>query len=506
MVRLSTIAIAALAFQAPVCTAFIPQQARNPLEIRTIHSDGAGKLLMSNQFDVTKQVFDPLSLRSVRGDALVRYDATNQSQPLRIVLYAVSALTLLSAPFLVEAIGYDSMSTPATIATVALSIGSGGLFVQECTKRANKLTRIEKELNTESLPIRLPTNPFSDSPFSKAVTLKVVQNLKSPPRIIALCGNKSKLSEALSSLAIYRNRLSQASVYVVAVPTDGSTSKDWQVLDSSVYKTWLADSYQPQAWLDYFRGLVDDETSTNFDFRWFGLTSGGRSFGSGDGDIRIIQLMGQWVDTFLIDGFDIEYILIWFCVLTDVTALFNVDVANKRFLRPIDFLDASDKDAETTALEEEVLGQVKTFYRALTTGDKEGIDAVFSSSNSKEVSEVIDLGGRIDSWNDCLAEGARPSEMQVSGADVTIVSDTEAYTTCIEFPANTGMDSASLLAVQRFIRDDKNEPWKLDLHQTIPWNLEAKAQGTLQCDCRGCVALTRRKERRYLVQSLVENR
>ena len=293
MVRLSTIAIAALAFQAPVCTAFIPQQARNPLEIRTIHSDGAGKLLMSNQFDVTKQVFDPLSLRSVRGDALVRYDATNQSQPLRIVLYAVSALTLLSAPFLVEAIGYDAMSTPATIATVALSIGSGGLFVQECTKRANKLTRIEKELNTESLPIRLPTNPFSDSPFSKAVTLKVVQNLKSPPRIIALCGNKSKLSEALSSLAIYRNRLSQASVYVVAVPTDGSTSKDWQVLDSSVYKTWLADSYQPQAWLDYFRGLVDDETSTNFDFRWFGLTSGGRSFGSGDGDIRIIQLMGQ---------------------------------------------------------------------------------------------------------------------------------------------------------------------------------------------------------------------
>ena len=248
---------------------------------------------MSNQFDVTKQVFDPLSLRSVRGDALVRYDATNQSQPLRIVLYAVSALTLLSAPFLVEAIGYDAMSIPATVATVALSIGSGGLFVQECTKRANKLTRIEKELNTESLPIRLPTNPFSDTPFSKAVTLKVVQNLKSPPRIIALCGNKSKLSEALSSLAIYRNRLSQASVYVVAVPTDGSTSKDWQVLDSSFYKTWLADSYQPQAWLDYFRGLVDDETSTNFDFRWFGLTSGGRSFGSGDGEIRIIQLMGQ---------------------------------------------------------------------------------------------------------------------------------------------------------------------------------------------------------------------
>ena len=169
-------------------------------------------------------------------------------------------------------------------------------------------------------------------------------------------------------------------------------------------------------------------------------------------------------------------------------------------------MDATDKDADTTSEEEEVLAQVKTFYAALTTGDQEGIDTVFSPSNSKEVSEVIDMGGRIDPWKDCLAEGARPSEMQISGADVTIVSDTEAYTTCIEFPANTGMDSASLLAVQRFIRADKNEPWKLDLHQTIPWNLEAKAQGTLQCDCRGCVALTRRKERRYLVQSLVDNR
>ncbi len=106
------------------------------------------------------------------------------------------------------------------------------------------------------------------------------------------------------------------------------------------------------------------------------------------------------------------------------------------------------------------------------------------------------MGGRIDPWKDCLAEGARPSDMKVSGVDVTIVSDTEAYTTCVEFPANTGMDSASLLAVQRFKRADKNEPWKLDLHQTIPWNLETKAQGTLQCDCRGCVALTRGKERR----------
>ena len=250
--------------------------------------------MSSNQFDVSKQVFDPLSLRSVRGDALVRYDATNQSEPLRIVLSAVSAMTFLSAPFLVEAIGYDAMTIPATVASVGISAFCGYRFVRECTSRARKLTRIEKELNTESLPIRLPTNPFSDNPYSKAVTMKVLRSIQSPPRIIALCGNKSKLTEALSQLAIYRNRLSQASVYVVAIPTDGSKQKDWQALDSSVYKTWLADSYQPQAWLDYFRGLTTDEASNeDFDFRWFGLSSNGKSFGSGDGEIRIVQLMGQ---------------------------------------------------------------------------------------------------------------------------------------------------------------------------------------------------------------------
>lgn len=431
------------------------------------HSDGHQqvKLYMSNQFDISKPVFDPLSLRAVRGDAIVRYDATNQSEPLRIVLFALFGATLLSAPFLVEAVGYDPMNTPATIASVILATGSGALFVRECTRRASQLTRIEKELNTESLPIRLPTNPFSEMPFSKAITLKNLRATKKPPRIIAICGNQSKLTEALSSLAIYRRRLTQASVLVVAISTDGSTAKDWQVLNNNSYKSWLADSYQPQVWVDYFRALTDEKTDDEFDFRWFGLNANGRSFGSGDGEMQIIQLMGQ-------------------------------------FLRPTDFLDVSDddrtktSDSDTTTTEKELLETAESFYSALTTGNQDAIESLYSQSTSKEVSEVIDFGGRIDTWKDCLAEGARPSDMQVSGADVTILSDTEAYTTCIEFPANTGMDSASLLAIQRFVRADKQEPWKLDLHQTIPWSLETKAQGTLQCDCRGCVALTRGKERR----------
>ena len=247
---------------------------------------------MSNQFDISKPQFDPLSLRSVRGDAIVRYDATNQSEPLRIVLFASFGVIMLLAPLLVE-IGYEPMNTPSTIAAFVLAAASGALFVRECTRRARQLTRIEKELNTESLPIRLPTNLFSEMPFSKPILLKSSRALNRPPRIIAICGTRSKLADALTSLTVYRKRLFQASVFVVAISTDGSKAKDWQVLNPNLYKSWLADSYQPQVWLDYFRDLTNDETSNDYNFRWFGLNSNGRSFGSGDGKIQIIELMGQ---------------------------------------------------------------------------------------------------------------------------------------------------------------------------------------------------------------------
>jgi hypothetical protein len=86
--------------------------------------------------------------------------------------------------------------------------------------------------------------------------------------------------------------------------------------------------------------------------------------------------------------------------------------------------------------------------------------------------------------------------MKVSGSDVLVISDTEAYSTVVEFPANTGMDSATLLAVQKWGRSLSSKEWKLELHQTIPWSADARAQGTLLCDCRGCVALTRSTDRR----------
>jgi hypothetical protein len=229
---------------------------------------------------------------------------------------------------------------------------------------------------------------------------------------------------------------------------------DWQALDQQFYKSWLAAVYKPDDWLDYFQELSESNT-----FCWFGLTASGQSWGSGDGEMpRWLEVMGQ-------------------------------------YLRPTDFLDVTDSAVRMEG-DEDLFTNLESFYVALTTGDEKSLEKIYSNSYTSEVTQVLEGGGRLDPWNECLVEGARPSDMKISGADATVFSDTEAYTTVVEFPANTGLDSATLLAVQRWTRPNKSEPWKLELHQTIPWSLETRAQGTLRCDCRGCVALTRSQERR----------
>jgi hypothetical protein len=74
------------------------------------------KLKMSaNQFDVAKPVFDLFALRSFRGDALLRYNTLNQSEPLRINLYGLLAFALFSAPLEVKQWGASQWVSPATL-------------------------------------------------------------------------------------------------------------------------------------------------------------------------------------------------------------------------------------------------------------------------------------------------------------------------------------------------------------------------------------------------------
>jgi hypothetical protein len=325
-----------------------------------------GLLFMSNQFDVTRPVFDILSFRSVRGDALIRYDALNQSEPIRIILYGIYSLVLLSAPSLSEAVGYGELGLLGRVGSAVGAVSFAGLFVRECSRRNKQLKRIEKELNTEMLPIRLPANALSDKAFSRVVTLKELRSAPSssmvPPRILALCGTKTELQQALKGLTVLGRRLRQASVYVVPVSTDGSRASDWELPSpfGTSRLSWLADAADPNVWLDFFDGLSsttvsekNDEAKSTPSFRWFGLTSGGQSFGSGEGESPVwLQILGQ-------------------------------------HLRPTELLDPSDKTIGADEVDTAKLVSAQTeFYHALTKGDLLGMNALFSDVSAPQVTEV----------------------------------------------------------------------------------------------------------------------
>ena len=419
------------------------------------HHASSTALSMANNFDLSRPTFDLFTLRNIRGDALLQYNTLNQSEPLRINLYLLLTFTLLALPSMSEAVLGEDLSLPGTAASVLGSIGSFALFFRECGRRSKQLERIEKEMNAEFLPVRLPNNRFAERPYGPPVQLKQLRGKK---RIIALCGNKDQLKAALTEVRVFRNRLFQAAAIVIPIPNDGSNTNDWGMSREEIASAqFLGEADNIQAWVQYFNGLLQDDQEEG-KLVWFGLNNNGRSFASGAGDPpRLVEVLGQ-------------------------------------NLRPVEILLETDEEVKMTPEDDAVLSAQKQFYSALTSGDREAMASVFTKEQATEVAEVISDGGRIDNWDACLEDGARPEDMQISGSDALIVSPDVAYSTAIEFPPNADIDSATLLAVQRWQKE--GDDWKLSLHQTIPWSPASKAGGTLLCSCKGCVALTRKKDKR----------
>jgi len=448
------------------CNSFIA-----PRLTSNIVREGSSKIYSNNNaFDVSKPTFDLYTLRNIRGDALLRYNNLNQSEPLRINLYLLLSFSSFSYTAVSEAVVGEPATLTGTVASTLLGLFGVYRFVRECGRRSSKLNRIEKELNAQALSMRLPTNQFADRPYeSNAVKLGRV--LRSNRRVLAICGTSSQLQEALQTVRILRRRLKQASVIIVAVPTDASSVNNWAEGGREL-RSVLAETSDTKEWLDYFQSLGGNESGENDNnqLSWFGLTYSGKSFGSGSGSPpRLLEMLGQT-------------------------------------LLPVEPLDEDDENESCSSSKEEmsnnaILMAQKQFYDALTSGDESGMTKVFSTNNSPEVNEVLEGGGRIDMWDKCLEDGARPSGMKISGSDVLLVSETEAYSTVIEFPADT---DSTLLAVQKWNRATFDDEWKLQLHQTIPWSPDSKAAGTLRCDYRGCTALTRGPDRRWNFRGMID--
>jgi hypothetical protein len=395
-------------------------------------------------FDISKPVFDLYARRTVRGDALAKYNSLNQSEPLRINLFALLSVTLLCSPWIVQELTAERMSTVQIAVGIGGGVGFTLLFLRECQKRSNQLLRLEKELFALDLTIRLPAAQIADAPFRKTITIRESMAKRSI-RVLVIAGHKCRLQKCLQQLQVLGRRLVQANAYVVAIPTDGLSLKD--LVGGNRYP-WLASPGSLTEWKAYVDGLSSDD-----EFKWFGLSASGRSFGSGRDDPSWLQLLGQ-------------------------------------HLRPIVLLDALDPSQPDR---EGVLLQQSQFYKALTTGQLDMMSKIYSSEKDPEMTSIIEQGGRLEDWTACLEDAARPVGMNVADQDVTIISDTKAFSTCVECPAM--IDGATLLAVQEWTRTDASSNWELVRHQTIPW-AEQSAAGTLICDCRGCVSLIRNQGRR----------
>jgi hypothetical protein len=450
----------------------------------------------NNQFDMSKPTFDLLSFRPIRSDALLRYNSLNQSEPLRINLYLLLSATLLLYPSWCESVTSEIASPISTAVASVAGIGCGALFWRERSRRSNQLYRMEKELNAEKLVVRYSS--LNSAISSTRYTVRLGE-LKSKRRILAIRGTKDQIASIWDTVCALRNRLIQSSTLVVFVPTtEGST-----IRRDDCTAPWLAEARDGDGleddgggWLNYFRDLLDkgdngsnadDQKQQQQQLAWFALNFKGRSIASGIGDApRLLELLGQQLQPM---------------VLLDET-----DEA-EGFTRDSD----STTLGSTTSAKQQILECQQKFYDVLTNcTNANEMKVVFANQPVEEVDEVIDGGGRIDAWGKCLELDARPVGMVISGSDAYISHENVnvAYSTCIEFPRNNvGGSAGTLLAMQRWVKEDDdyattkqgdNGGWKLELHQTIPWSANSKAGGTLRCDCRGCVALTRSPERRTL--------
>ena len=161
----------------------------------------------SASFDSTAQQFDLLSLRSFRRDTILQYDATNQSEPLRIALCFFGILFSLSVPSLAQELRISDSLT----ADVGAAIGattSAALFARNRGARLNRMEKIDREYAMGDL-----------SAIYRGVRRTALRELRGKRRVVVLYGTRSVVDSALLEARAYRRRLAAANAVVVPLYT-----------------------------------------------------------------------------------------------------------------------------------------------------------------------------------------------------------------------------------------------------------------------------------------------
>lgn len=409
---------------------------------------------------LAKPQFDALSLRQFRRETLLQYANTNQSEPLRILLTALTALVAATAPFLAASLDLE-MDGAGTAAAAATTLGSAGLFLRERGNRLRKLERLEREYAAGDL--RLSTTAVS-LPFGGAGKQLTLRSLRGR-RVVAVFGSKSEVLRLVEEALPYWRRFGQSGTVVIPAFRDAEDGtlelSDVEAMANveglRALPSWLGRPIEPSAWSAYFRALLRGK-----DAGWFALSPRGRSVASGAGsDLVWDELLGD--------------------KLPPNEQLFPTDSGMR---------ERVDGGA-VTASEEGVLAAQAAFYEALTGGDLAAMRAVLADGEDgrdEAVSEILRLGGRLDPWDFCLEGDNAPRSLVIGNGDCVVTAEDTAVSTCIEFP--TGRTGLSMLATQRWRRDEDGR-WRLRSHRTIPFSYQQSAGGLLRCDNRGCAALTK---------------
>ena len=436
----------------------------SPAQSQTQRRRSSSSLLLtkSKSFDFeNRRTFDFLSLIEISERTKLQYESTNQSEPLRIYLYLTAAVSLLFSKTLADSVGIDLASSTLLVARV-LGVASSFLFVRESGFRRKQLNRLELESNARDLKLTINT-------VSGGVD-RSLRDFDGRNRFLVLRGTKEELKNFFKVAFAYQKRFITSKTLLLCCSTDGSNKADWLPSNSPSPYQWLATvpAFATKDWEAFFTGLLDDGGDPMASC-WFGLNSRGRSFGSGLGAPDLLTLFGRSLRPLELMSPPPKVT----AASTSTTTTTNTNTNTNNSFSPA---------------QNSVLDAQRQFYAHLTTGDLKGMTEIFSSESSESVQKIIDTGGGLDTWAVNLQDGARPENLSIFDSDVFIdESETSAYSTNVE-----SMDGAfsTLLALQRWILEDGD--WKLLEHSTIPWTVDSAAAGTLKCDRRGCVALTKK--------------
>ena len=416
---------------------------------------------MQQSYDPSAEQFDLLSLRAYRRDTILQYDATNQSEPLRIALCFFGVLFSLCIPTLFEK--SDALTT-----NVAALLGtgiSGTLFQRNRVARSMRMGKIDQEYRMGDLRARY-----------RGVRTSRLSELRGKRRVVALVGPRELVDQRVREARVYRRRLVAADTVVVPVYLDDGGAAD--VVVGEAESRWLWSPAERGAWVSYFDDLLSARgMAAAGKGAWIGLTLKGRSFGSALGAPRWDEMLGTALQPSG-DGFGDLKEASW--EPAESAAEAATTAASARGLSGPDALAAAEATARA------VLAAQAAFYDALIAKDAGEMQNLWEGAGDDEsVSEAVESGARVEPWVE-NSNAFPPSGMRATDRDALVLSDTEAWTTAIERPPEGG----TLLATQRW-RYDGNA-WRITTHRYIPWDASgATAVATLRCDGRGCVLLGR---------------